>query len=143
MKDKESFTLVEILVVTTIIALLAAVTAVSYSQLGKQSRDNRRKTDIEQIRAALEMYRSNDANGYYTTADYNNSCSSYTGLSGYIASMPTDPKTSYYYRCNISKTNNTYAIGGYLETGTVGSPNCGDCATGIACNYCVGPYGVQ
>jgi len=65
---KKSFTLIEILVVATIIALLATAATITYAQLTKQSRDARRKTDLEQIRAALEMYRSNN-NQYYP---YNN-----------------------------------------------------------------------
>ena len=60
MKKLNGFTLIEILVVATIISLLAAAASVAYSQLSKQSRDARRKTDLEQVRAALEMYRSNN-----------------------------------------------------------------------------------
>jgi len=59
-KSLKGFTLIEILVVATIIGLLASGAIVSYQQLSKQSRDAKRKTDLEQVRAALEMYRSNE-----------------------------------------------------------------------------------
>ena len=59
-KSLKGFTLIEILVVATIIGLLASGAIVSYQQLLKQSRDAKRKTDLEQVRAALEMYRSNE-----------------------------------------------------------------------------------
>ena len=134
---KKSFTLIEILVVATIIALLATAATITYAQLTKQSRDARRKTDLEQIRAALEMYRSN--NNQYYLASFNASCSTVGWLASYIGSMPTDPKSGsgYYYRCNIS--TNDFTLGAYLETGGTGS--CGNCGTTTACNYCLGPYG--
>lgn len=64
-KSATGFTLIEILVVCTIISLLVAGGVASYAQFGKQSRDARRKADIEQIRAALELYRSNSATSSY------------------------------------------------------------------------------
>lgn len=138
---KKGYTLIEILIVTTIIVLLTAVAVVSYSTFLKQSRDAKRKTDLEQIRAALEMYRS-DNDSYFAFASGN--CSSYTALTSgspkYIQTMPSDPKGSsgYYYRCII--TANDYTIGAFLETGTE-TPSCSNCKAATACNYCVGPYG--
>ncbi len=132
---KKSFTLIEILVVATIIGLLAAAATASYTQLGKQSRDARRKTDLEQIRSALEMYRSN--NDQYSA--YTGNCSSYTALTGsptYIQSMPTDPMSTYFYYCNISTTD--YTISAYMETG---GTTCVASQCGKNCNYCLGPYG--
>lgn len=140
---KKSFTLIEILVVSTIIVLLTAAAAVSYSTFLKQSRDAKRKTDLEQIRAALEMYRSN--NDEYIDVLQNKSCSNavfdyLTSPSKYIEDMPADPKSSlnYYYRCTISPDD--YVLGAFLETGS-GTGTCGNCKTGVFCNYCVGPYG--
>ena len=52
---KKSFTLIEILVVATIIGLLTASATVAYSQFAKQSRDARRQSDLQSIRAALEI----------------------------------------------------------------------------------------
>lgn len=55
---KFGFTLIELLVVIAIIAILISVGAVSYTRSLKISRDSKRKTDVEQIRQALETYRS-------------------------------------------------------------------------------------
>lgn len=137
---RKGFTFIEILVVVTIISLLTAVAVVSYSSFLKQSRDAKRKTDLEQIRAALEMYRSN--NDEYYSASVNGNCVNVvTWLSLYITTIPNDPKNSsgYYYRCIISA--NDYTLGAYLENG--GSGSCSNCKAGIACNYCLGPYGQE
>lgn len=138
----KSFTLIEILVVATIIGLLAAGGVVFYTSFSKEARDSRRKADIEQIRAALEMYRSNSATSAYPP---NADCSELsddlvTGPTKYIGKIPTDPVTSkYVYYCNVSAT--TYTLGVYLENG---STNCGgdcDAVDTAQCKYTVDPYG--
>lgn len=113
MKSKKvsthGFTLIEILVVATIIGLLASIAATSYSSLTRSSRDARRKTDLEQMRASLEMYRN--TNGAYPstggTGNWHGACSGYgsypdTGAGGYIPglaptymqALPHDPRES-------------------------------------------------
>lgn len=114
MKRNCAFTLVEILVVTTIISLLSIGGIVSYTQLGKQSRDSRRKADIEQIRSALESYRSDDSSSSYP-ADLD------ALIPNYLKSIPTDPKTANLYitytpTCPTSICT-TYILQGSLETG--------------------------
>jgi len=133
---RKGFTFIEILVVATIIALLAGAAVVSYSQLNKQSRDAKRKADLEQIRAALEMYRSN--NNQYYSGSFNNNCQSINWLSSYLSTIPNDPKfnSGYYYRCIITQSD--YTLGAYFENGGTGS--CGSCGN-ANCNYCLGPYG--
>lgn len=140
MKKTAAFTLIEILVVVTIIALITAVASVTYTQLGKQSRDTKRKADLEQIRAALEMYRAD--NSAYTAVAYTGSCAGFAGLTAptkYIEIMPSDPKSTSNYYCEIA--TNDYLVGAKLEVATGGN-TCGSCG-GVACDYCLGPYGVK
>ncbi len=133
------FTLIEILVVATIIGLLAAAGAVSYTQLSKQSRDAKRRADLEQIRSAVEMYRSNNG-AYPLTASFDISSCAQPSLPGYLSKAPKDPKcTTNSY--NYSSDGTTYTVAAYLETG---SGSCGslNCPSAIyPCNYCLGPYG--
>ena len=139
---KKAFTLVEILVVASIISLLASIAAVSYSQFIKQSRDTRRKTDIEQIRAAIELYRN--FNGLYPTGAPGGSMTFGTGSivdgggTKYMTKIPQDPSSSsntYYYGSTGAQD---YALCAYLEAGgTATALSCG----ATYCNYCMGPYG--
>lgn len=141
MKHLRAFTLIEILVVATIIGLLAAVAVSSYSTLNTNSRDARRKADIEQIRAAIEMWRSN--NNAYPTTEITVTCDPSGIVDGssntYLSLIPKDPKCStntYYYTSDGSD----YTLGAYLEGG---GTNCVAGQCGGNCNYCMGPYGAK
>ncbi len=144
MKKNAAFTLIEILVVMTIIGLLAGAATVTYTAFTKKSRDARRQVDLEQIRGALETYKSSVGN-YPEEDRVTFNCPSSGGLTDdssntYMSKIPNDPKCpdySYYYDVD---SNGDYTIGAYLETG---SGSCGGSCTGSNCNYCLGPYGQQ
>ncbi|KXK10941.1 MAG: hypothetical protein UZ22_OP11002000573 [Microgenomates bacterium OLB23] len=55
----------EILLVMAIIAIISALTTVALANIRSRSEDSRRKTDIEEIRSALEQYKS--VNNAYPT----------------------------------------------------------------------------
>lgn len=142
MKTKKAFTLVEILVVVTIISMLASLAAVSYSQFVKQGRDAKRKTDVEQIRAAIELYR-NFNNTYPATGTLVFGSGKVIDPGGtiYLSKIPNDPISSYTYYYVGLNSNQDYELCAYLENGgtSVGGTTCGPSA--LACNYCMGPYG--
>lgn len=83
------FSLVEILVTVTIIAVLTAVGVVSYSSVNKRSRDAKRKSDLEQIRSALEMYRVDTGN-----YPCNNTPLSPTYVQGWVSYPYASPRVS-------------------------------------------------
>lgn len=89
----QAFTLIEVLVVATIIGVLVTVTAVSFANSQKNSRNARRKADLETVRQALVLYRQDHGSygnvaGGFTTVVNNLS----TG--GYLtANSIADPKT--------------------------------------------------
>lgn len=64
------FTLVELLVTITIIAILAAIGLVTYSVALKQGRDSKRQSDLRAIQSALEQYNSDQL--FYPYASGNN-----------------------------------------------------------------------
>lgn len=120
MQPKRAFTLVELLIVIAIVAILVAIGSISFVSAMKQSRDTRRKADLEQIRGALETFRSE--NGIYP--------STATGLSSlspdYITTLPEDPSnpaTPYLYTDTSSGDSISYELCATLESET-GAESC-------------------
>lgn len=158
------FTMIEIMIVMTIIGMIVAMGGAAYSNAVRQGRDARRKVDLDQIRSALELYRSNDVNGTYPTDNYPGTIPSYLDQSkvqSYLK-VPVDPgnKKQYFYRAYQSDgTSQCGAVGQYcrdytlatrLETAKTSSTcywvaplRCflPDGITAANCNYCIGPLG--
>lgn len=97
------FTLIELLVVVGIIAVLGAITLVSYGNAKAKGRDTRRVADIESIRTAVEIYRSeknvypSDHGGIDTSAGSGSVTLSGTILdppigNNWVLSAPPSPK---------------------------------------------------
>lgn len=119
----KGFTLVELLVVMTIIAILAGLGLVSYQGARKSARDGKRKADLEQIRSALEMYRAD--NGTYP-ADLSGTFLTYITL-------PTDPLSGRLYPYTF--VSGAYTLCAALETVSTAETGCGSCGTGYTCSY--------
>lgn len=137
MKKLNGFTFIEILVVVTVIILLTSTAVATYTNFLKQSRDAKRKADLAQVAAALEMYRSNN-DTYPVGSVWATTLDILKTPVVYIQSLPSDPKSStygYYY----TGTASDYTLGAYLET-TSSCPDTISCV-GANCNYCLGPYG--
>jgi prepilin-type N-terminal cleavage/methylation domain-containing protein len=75
----QGFTLIEIMVVVSIVAILAAVIGVNALQSGQQSRDAKRQADIRTLQSAVELYK----NKY---GRYPEGCNTYDTWSGQIGS---------------------------------------------------------
>ena len=106
------FTLIEILVVMTIIGILVTLSVGSFQTSQIKSRDARRKSDLKQISTALEAY-YNDKGQYPASSVSNqvNGCANESTCAWgdifedengtrYMVELPADPrsnKTYYYY----------------------------------------------
>lgn len=146
-KRLQGFSLVELLITVSIIAILISIGIASYATINKQSRDTKRKGDLEQIRAALEMYRAN--NGYYPSAGTgswvvaSSATDALVGLtpalvSTYIPVVPTDPKSSqsYMYIATNASSGNYY---GYCVSAQMESENPPDtCTATLPTNHTYG-----
>ena len=109
----KGFTLIELLVVIAIIAMLATVGITSYRTLTSRARDGRRASDVENVRAALEAYRTENGN-YPATADI------WTELAGppiLLATQPMDPRTGTSFINYVRLTTTTYTIDYLLDNG--------------------------
>ncbi len=106
-------TLIELLIVIGVIGILASVLLFYINPVVQfqKARDTNRKTDLAQIQATLEFYRSDL--GYYPLASILPACGSAFIVSGttYLQSMPCDPldKVIYSYTplSSSSPCNNT------------------------------------
>ncbi len=140
---KKGFTLVELLVVIGIMAvMLTTVSVISIRGTLQKSNDQKRKADLESVRAALEQYKSNSQTREYPNVSIWMNLT--PTLTPYMPVAPADPVgNSYYYGPltdgfgKISK----YQMCAYLEA--VPQPTPGACGTNtcggsFVCNYKVG-----
>lgn len=134
---KNGFTLLELLIVIAIIGVLSTLLMVNFIGIRQRARDGVRKSDISQIRSALEEYRADQGNYPTTIANCGNSFTSPDGSIIYMQKIPCDPlgasyynTGSYYYYSN----GTTYNISACLENvndsqGTSTSPGGTGCST--------------
>ncbi len=145
------FTLVEILVVIGLLGVLTTAGLTSYSRTQKNSRDAKRKADLEQLRVGLEQYRADNSAYPNVTAGSTetNLKPSMTAPVPYFSatSFPKDPQNRqnffYYYQRNPGGGGvNTYRLCTYVENIVAGDPACPNAAANcktvggnVACNY--------
>nr|MDD3720259.1 type II secretion system protein [Candidatus Gracilibacteria bacterium] len=65
--SKKAFTLVELIVVITILAILGSIAFISLQSYTKNARDGQRLSDINNIRKNLELFLTEK--GFYPTPD--------------------------------------------------------------------------
>lgn len=129
------FTLIELLVVIAIISILSALLMANFIGVRQRGRDAQRKSDLRQIQAALEYYRSDY--GGYPVSIYTAGCfGAFTGANGttYMGKVPCDPidkTTQYAYSYNSS--NNTYSLYACLENVNDIDKDAADGAAGDLC----------
>jgi len=131
------FTIIELLVVISVIALLSSVIFASLNNARSKARDARRMSDIKQIQLALELYF--DVNGVYPSTSNAwksgttvcnstyGSGNSYSGPTGYIPNLapnyisvlPESPNVTtnkcYLYRDSNSGKDYKFLIWGAVE----------------------------
>lgn len=106
-KDLKGFTLVELMVVVTIIAFLAIIGIASFTTVQKNARDGRRRADIQAIATALESNRT--AAGKYPAVD----CTSTTIFAS--GKCPTDPDSTKSYTGIPIAESDTFNVCATLE----------------------------
>ncbi len=155
------FTIVELLIVITVIGILAAIVIVAYNGIQTRARDSRRQDDVQVITQALELYYT-DNNQYPTAggsavmgASWSTTADAswqnlVTALKPYLGSVPADPISTagvslltatgfnYAYRtgANCGTTNNQmYLLVYRFESASQVNTLSGTCTSGV-----IGPY---
>ncbi len=111
------FTMIELLVVTTIMIILTTIALVSYRNATQNSRNAKRKTDVQTVRQALVLYRSD--NGCYP--EDSTYLEMVATISEYLSEIPYDPQGSEaepgytYTPSGVGSCNTTEATGFSLE----------------------------
>ncbi|MBI2465333.1 type II secretion system protein [Candidatus Shapirobacteria bacterium] len=126
-KNQKGFTLIELIVTMTIVAVLTTVAMISFGGTNKRARDGRRASDIQKIAIALEMARQ--VGGTYPVASGGQAPDLVNGQ--YLQKWPDDPSGYIYYYQR--PTNYTYSLSSYMED--LGSTN----GTGSYGNNCDAP----
>jgi prepilin-type N-terminal cleavage/methylation domain-containing protein len=108
-KYQRGFTLLELLVVISIIAILIALASVSFTTAQKKSLNARRRGDMKSVQNTFEQYYAANSSAYAACA---------TMASGFsTGSLPADPKniSPYTYTFTCDTTAQTYCVCARLE----------------------------
>lgn len=128
--SKLSFTLIELLIVIAILGILSSLISGNFITSLKKGRDTKRKSDIEQIQKALEMYYE-DNNKYPLTVPFREELCHPDGCptQNYMFNVPQDPKTGYNYVYDSDGTY--YKIYSYIENKQDEGPGVNQAGYGI------------
>ena len=110
---RKGFTLLELLVVISIIGILVALGAVAFSTAQKKGRDAKRRGDMKAMQNAFEQY-------YAVNSTYSATCSTMWTSTQSSGSFPDDPVPSkdYFSSCATNPTPLYSACALLDETGT-------------------------
>lgn len=110
LKQARGFTIVELLIVVVVIAILAAITIVSYNGVTTRAKTSSAMTAAESVAKSVELY--NAQNSTYPTASANLTGAGAVGAPYYLkgitfsgampSSAPADPNTITLTKCDNS-----------------------------------------
>lgn len=124
MQSKKGFSLIELLVVISILAVLATIGFFAYKTIFQGARDTKRQSDLKSIQSALEQYRSDQFHYPQSTEIQFGKSFPLNGSKIYLRTVPCDPKTD---NSDCSKSNYPQ----YLYQPSTG------CDTTKCLNYCL------
>ncbi|MDD2871273.1 MAG: type II secretion system protein [Candidatus Gracilibacteria bacterium] len=123
----KAFTLVELIVVITILAILGTIAFISLQGYSRDARDSTRISDLSSMKTSLELFQL-DAGKYpqpseYVSITYSGGTIWNQGLFGEtvkaniskLDKIPTDPLTDKKYTYSVLALGNQYELGGIVE----------------------------
>ncbi len=117
-KNSSGFTLIELLIVIAIIGILASFITANFRGVRQRGRDAQRKSNLHQIRSALEFYRADNDSYPSALRTCPSGSPSYLGSStcgaAYLNPIPTDPLDGSTYSYTRTSTSQ-YTLTACLE----------------------------
>jgi len=119
---KKGFTLIELLIVISIIGILASLTLASFGSAQAKARDGVRKSDLAQVKRALELAKADcEGNAYYPyigdSSSLGNAQTNYTGLMTYLTNSAWG-NNKYLSSAITDPSNGATQIYSYFTTAT-------------------------
>lgn len=112
------FTMIELLVVTTIIVVLTTIGLVSFQSTTRNARNAKRKADLEAIRSALVLYRSDEGeylDGSGTSVSFTQMVTDLYAADYYSNPTLSDPKDVAPYVYTYDSDTVDFELCGHLE----------------------------
>lgn len=124
------FTLLELLVVISIIGILVAMGTVAFSTAQRKARDSKRRSDMQQIQKAFEQY-------YADNGTYAATCATMASATYMPGGLPTDPKnvSPNVYNTSTACATTDYCVCGVMESAGSGNANA---PSGSTCSFASG-----
>lgn len=150
---KRGFTMLELLIVIAIIGVMSTLAIVGLTGAQAHARDGRRKSDLETVRSALELYRAdcdryppagNSSGSFSFTAGSNfkltgtnsSSTARCSRSTTYLNLVPSDPTSSGRYLYSVAADGSTYSLCSYLELHAgMSVVSCGGTQCGTSSSY--------
>lgn len=142
-KNKQGFTIVELLIVVVVIAILAAITIVAYGGITNRANDSTVQADLKTLATRVESYKVTDANENYPTTSAHLET---VGFKASVGAYITTGNNLLYCRVAdgkkwiaiaVSKSGKAFSVGSDTSLGAYTGP--GQVATGLASQSTICP----
>ena len=130
LKLSRAFTLIELLVVIAIIGILSGVVIVSMSNIQESAKDSRIKSEMNQLRTAVEIYKASHSGDYTGLTEDSEVSALIDDITTQAGDAPTVSTSSnaYCFDSQLASTTDTWCLD------SLGYSGIGNCS-GYECSY--------